>query len=372
MNNKRERKSNRTLDRVATVRVGDKLESVEPLANSESVDVSTADKSSNWYLALGPFDWATLRTMYEQFENNQEEKYRVHVLKREQHHFEIAPTIGTSDETIPVSLSSIEEQIQGPPPLPDPHEAPTKKVRLSFNTLQQECSSDDASEQGRVEIQQAYNRAEETDRTVTYANETTQPTVVVRSTKSTNSKHKDASVTFSVQIEPTGVHSAKTADKSAAFNIQIDGSKIDVTKAKESSSSVNLLIEPTKVNRRRAQDGSVIIDLRSDRRANLEAMITIQSQHNFWTGLTKDISSGGLFVATYTMLPLGSQVDVAFSLPDIGPKVMIPAKVQWLRLYREDSDLMPGMGLKFEQLSGVTQKRIEAFVKKRETMFFEE
>jgi hypothetical protein len=44
--------------------------------------------------------------------------------------------------------------------------------------------------------------------------------------------------------------------------------------------------------------------------------IDLCSEHNFWTGLTMNISEGGVFVATHVMLDPGSLVGLHLELPN--------------------------------------------------------
>src|SRR5690606_3700680 len=50
-------------------------------------------------------------------------------------------------------------------------------------------------------------------------------------------------------------------------------------------------------------------------RVQLQAVVGYHSEDNFYTGFSSDISEGGLFVSTINVLPAGSRVQLAFSLP---------------------------------------------------------
>ena len=39
-----------------------------------------------------------------------------------------------------------------------------------------------------------------------------------------------------------------------------------------------------------------------------ETEVSLESGSNFYTGLTQDLSAGGLFIATHQILPLGSSL----------------------------------------------------------------
>jgi uncharacterized protein (TIGR02266 family) len=107
-------------------------------------------------------------------------------------------------------------------------------------------------------------------------------------------------------------------------------------------------------------------------RTRFETSVNLTSPSNFYTGLTQDISEGGIFVETYLPLTFGSVVDLQFSLPDEGPPITVQAEVRWISEYNPNSDGNPGVGLRFLQLEKKDRVRIEAFVQRRETIFYEE
>ncbi|MBK7859468.1 MAG: PilZ domain-containing protein [Archangiaceae bacterium] len=100
--------------------------------------------------------------------------------------------------------------------------------------------------------------------------------------------------------------------------------------------------------------------------------MTLGSDSNFFTGFTNDVSEGGLFVATVNLLPLGTQIDLSFSLPN-GPKVEGKGEVRWVREFDEKyPDTFPGMGIKFLDIPLPSVAAIHAFTVQREPMFFPE
>jgi uncharacterized protein (TIGR02266 family) len=111
---------------------------------------------------------------------------------------------------------------------------------------------------------------------------------------------------------------------------------------------------------------------RSTQRMAIEADVGFQSDSNFYTGFTEDVSEGGLFVATYQLLDLGTETAVSFTLPD-GHLVSAMCKVRWVRELNEMTpDMHPGMGLQFVSLSGEDKSAIEAFLSHRPAMFYDD
>lgn len=111
---------------------------------------------------------------------------------------------------------------------------------------------------------------------------------------------------------------------------------------------------------------------RAHQRLPLKASVTWNSETNFYTGFTDDISEGGIFVATYSVASRGAQIMLEFTLPDDKERICVLAEVRWLREYNPASDVNPGMGLEFVNLSDEDKQRIQAFIKNRETLFYDE
>lgn len=105
-------------------------------------------------------------------------------------------------------------------------------------------------------------------------------------------------------------------------------------------------------------------------RVALVAQVDVSSDTNFFNGFSTDIADGGLFVATCSLLPIGSTVDVNFSLPN-GKRIEAKGEVRWVReLDDKNPDTFPGMGVRFVELSAAARAAIGGFVAEREPMFF--
>jgi len=107
-------------------------------------------------------------------------------------------------------------------------------------------------------------------------------------------------------------------------------------------------------------------------RREVEIEIGIQSDTNFYTGFSCDISSGGLFVATYDVPAIGTEVNVNFHLPGC-PVMSLDGVVRWVRdLNPTDPDLVPGMGVAFGALEPQQARAINAFLAVRQPIFYED
>ena len=105
---------------------------------------------------------------------------------------------------------------------------------------------------------------------------------------------------------------------------------------------------------------------RATPRALLEVDIGLLSQSHFYTGLSLDVSRGGVFVATYQPLERGTLVTLYFVLPS-GVAVEAPGVVRWTRDATKSAP--PGMGVAFEKLSDEAQSAIARYCVQRAPLY---
>jgi uncharacterized protein (TIGR02266 family) len=108
-------------------------------------------------------------------------------------------------------------------------------------------------------------------------------------------------------------------------------------------------------------------------RVPLHVEVTMESEHNFYTGITDNISEGGIFIACDP--PPGSGTDVAFDLSLGGSEQKYPIEgvVCWVRSDRMSSEGMPaGCGIRWKTLPDEALLAIKRFIKGRETLFYED
>jgi uncharacterized protein (TIGR02266 family) len=107
-------------------------------------------------------------------------------------------------------------------------------------------------------------------------------------------------------------------------------------------------------------------------RYELDVAVTFESQHNFFAGLTRDLSSGGLFIATSVLRPIGECVRVRLTLPGSDEVLDAITEVRWVRQGGVAGAMEPGMGLEFLQMSPRTKQAIKDFKDKRETFSYDD
>jgi uncharacterized protein (TIGR02266 family) len=106
-------------------------------------------------------------------------------------------------------------------------------------------------------------------------------------------------------------------------------------------------------------------------RVPLEVEVTLESEHNFFTGITDNLSEGGIFVAMPAPPPVGSEV--GFELVLGGERFLVTGAVCWVRDARAASTGLPeGCGVRWARLEPRALEAIHRFVAVRDTDFYEE
>jgi len=107
-------------------------------------------------------------------------------------------------------------------------------------------------------------------------------------------------------------------------------------------------------------------------RHDLELDVTLESESNFYMGLTENLSEGGLFIATHLVKPRGTQIQVSFKLPHAAEPIQAMGVVRWTREFSDTSDTMPGMGVRFERVAPHQIEQIREFLAARAPLFHDE
>jgi uncharacterized protein (TIGR02266 family) len=106
---------------------------------------------------------------------------------------------------------------------------------------------------------------------------------------------------------------------------------------------------------------------RTHPRVSIAVDIDLESESHFFTGVSGDVSEGGLFVQTYRAIEIGREVAVEFELPD--GHVTAHGRVRW---HRDKSDSAPpGLGIAFDELSDEDREIIHRFCERREPLYYE-
>ena len=101
----------------------------------------------------------------------------------------------------------------------------------------------------------------------------------------------------------------------------------------------------------------------------LETEVNVHSESNFFTDFFGDIrNNGGVFVATFHMLPVGTTCEVSLAFPG-NLSADIRGEVKWARNASDGTS--PGLGITITNANPDAWGLIERFVKKREPIMHE-
>lgn len=107
-------------------------------------------------------------------------------------------------------------------------------------------------------------------------------------------------------------------------------------------------------------------------RPEIEVNIGATTESNFFVGFSGDVASGGVFVATYRVLPPNAWVRLLVTLPG-GFELRTDG---WVRFVRDpmdfDDDAEPGMGIQFDGLPLEARELVMRFLRKRPPMFYDD
>jgi uncharacterized protein (TIGR02266 family) len=94
---------------------------------------------------------------------------------------------------------------------------------------------------------------------------------------------------------------------------------------------------------------------RTSPRTSVSVPVSYRVGNTISTGLSLNVSAGGLAIRTTSLLDIGSTLKVRFKLPKGSHEIDVDARVAW-------ADRRVGMGLQFTRIDPVDQRAIEAYV----------
>ncbi len=106
-------------------------------------------------------------------------------------------------------------------------------------------------------------------------------------------------------------------------------------------------------------------DGRSGRRVPIQLLVDYKADGSYLFDFCKDLGTGGIFIQTPKPQPMGSSIDLTFTLPDSKETLITKGTVIWVQNPVENrKDLAAGMGVQFDAFTGEQRKLLEAFVQR--------
>lgn len=140
---------------------------------------------------------------------------------------------------------------------------------------------------------------------------------------------------------------------------------------------------PREVIIERPQSALAVHEKRQKPRAKLALAITLHGGHNFYLGVSENLSEGGIFIFTFMKLEIGELVEVEFTLPTLDRPCRMIGEVRWFRSPDanhaehnnygtvEDETHSAGYGIQFKAIQPEDRAAIQDFLATRQPEFFE-
>ena len=110
------------------------------------------------------------------------------------------------------------------------------------------------------------------------------------------------------------------------------------------------------------------------RRGTFDIQVGVSTRHRLFVGLSANISTGGLFVATDEQLNRGDSIEVRFRIPGSEHIFQKQAEVAWTRPFDQnqaDRQAQAGAGLRLLDLSSEEKRMLNAFIDAHDPLFFD-
>ena len=114
-------------------------------------------------------------------------------------------------------------------------------------------------------------------------------------------------------------------------------------------------------------------DRRDTGRLGFDIQVGVASDHRLFVGLTANISTGGLFIASDEPFKKGDKVEVRFSIPGANHVFHKQATVCWTRPFDTSggSHSKAGAGVSFDDLTDEEARILDAFLKVHDAIFYD-
>ncbi|HLK90468.1 MAG TPA: TIGR02266 family protein [Polyangia bacterium] len=114
--------------------------------------------------------------------------------------------------------------------------------------------------------------------------------------------------------------------------------------------------------------------LRGSERTDLEVKVDFELDDMTYAGVTRNISAGGVFVATDNLPRVGARINLKFALPGSDRRLAVQTEVRWTRPESTaiGAEATAGMGLQFLNPSADDVAALDQFLARRDALMGEE
>lgn len=107
------------------------------------------------------------------------------------------------------------------------------------------------------------------------------------------------------------------------------------------------------------------LDRRKDTRFDVKIKVDYSTKDIFLSNYVTNLSKGGVFIETDIPLPVQSEIQLTFLLPDVNVTIETKGKVVWTYDVKKGTGrIVSGMGIKFMDLAPSLKAQIEDYLMK--------
>ena len=115
------------------------------------------------------------------------------------------------------------------------------------------------------------------------------------------------------------------------------------------------------------EDEGGLVERRSDARVKISTAVTLKSTTNFIT-MGENVSVSGIYVVVADDLPVGSLVDVEFSIVGLEREFSVAGEVRWKEAIEKEGNPGWGLGVEFLSLTDEERGELKEFVDQRQPL----
>jgi len=106
-------------------------------------------------------------------------------------------------------------------------------------------------------------------------------------------------------------------------------------------------------------------ELRKTPRVPVNILIQYQTPDQFFQDYIKNVSLGGLFIETESPLPVGTKLNIPFSLPEMkNPIITDGIVVHAMKVGKKAKPAAGGMGIRFSDLNNKCKQSLESYLQR--------
>jgi type IV pilus assembly protein PilZ len=98
-------------------------------------------------------------------------------------------------------------------------------------------------------------------------------------------------------------------------------------------------------------------------RVPIQLLVDYRADGHYLFDFCRDIGSGGVFIDTTAPRPIGSKIELTFTIPDNKETLSARGEVIWVQdVVKGRPEVRPGMGIQFQEFTSEHKHLLEEFI----------